>query len=156
MGILEASRMAALLYTLRNFVYAAASFPIGALSSRFSLTRYLAVGYAVAVVTFIGFAIAVPSLWWFTGCFVLAGIFIAWEDTIEGVAVRDYVDEPVAGTAYGVLGVVNGIGDFASSLIVGTLWAVFGPVLAFGYAAFVGLAGAIVMVRVPARTVRED
>jgi len=39
----------------------------------------------------------------------------AWEDTVEGVAVRDYVPPSVAGTAYGVIGIVNSVGDFASS-----------------------------------------
>jgi MFS family permease len=145
MGLLDASRYAALLYLLRNVVYTLASYPIGALSDRFSRTRYLAVGYAVAVITFIGFAIALPSLWWFIACFALAGVFIAWEDTIEGVAVRDYVDESVAGTAYGVLGVVNGIGDFGSSIIVGVLWTSLGAPWGFAYAVVVGAAGTLLM-----------
>lgn len=145
LGLLNASRYAALLYLLRNVVYAAASYPIGALSDRFSRTRYLAVGYAVAVVTFIGFAVAVPSLWWFAACFVLAGVFIAWEDTIEGVIVRDYADESISGTAYGVLGVVNGIGDFGSSIIVGILWASVGAPWGFAFAVVVGTAGTLLM-----------
>jgi len=37
------------------------------------------------------------------------------------LAVRDYVYDAIVGTAYGILGMVNGIGDFASSLIVGLL-----------------------------------
>jgi len=144
-GLLEAARMAALLYLLRNVVYALASFPIGALSDRFSRTRYLAVGYSVAVVTFLGFAFVVPSVWWFAIFFSLAGVFIAWEDTMEGVAVRDYVASEIAGTAYGTLGVVNGIGDFASSIIVGVVWAAVSPTVGFCYAAVVGLAGTILM-----------
>jgi len=145
LGLLDASRYAALLYLLRNVVYALASYPIGALSDRFPRTRYLAAGYAVAVITFTGFAIALPSIWWFIGSFVLAGVFIAWEDTVEGVAVRDYVDEPVSGTAYGVLGTVNGIGDFASSVIVGVLWTGLGAAWGFVYAAVIGTAGTILM-----------
>jgi len=145
MGLLNASRYAALLYLVRNIVYALASYPIGALSDRFPRTKYLAVGYAVAVVTFIGFAIALPSILWFAGCFVLAGVFIAWEDTIEGVAVRDYVKESVSGTAYGVLGTVNGVGDFASSVIVGALWTGVGAAWGFGYSVLVGTAGTILM-----------
>ena len=145
MGLLNASRYAALLYLLRNVVYAAASYPIGALSNRFSRTRYLAAGYALAVVTFVAFAFAIPSLSWFAGCFILAGVFVAWEDTVEGVAVRDYVDEGISGTAYGLLGVVNGIGDFASSLIVGALWTSFGAVWGFGYAIVVASAGTVFM-----------
>jgi hypothetical protein len=71
---------------------------------------------------------------------------------IEGVAVRDYVDTSVAGTAYGVLGVANGIGDFISSIMVGLLWTVFGPAWAFIFAAIVGLSGTVLMASVPART----
>jgi MFS family permease len=145
MGLLDASRYAALLYLLRNVVYALACYPIGALSDRFARTRYLAVGYGVAIVTFIGFAIAVPSLCWLGACFILAGVFIAWEDTCERAAVRDYVRESVAGTAYGMLGTVNGVGDFASSFIVGLLWTAVGPFWGFAYAVLVGAAGTLLM-----------
>jgi len=152
LGVLQAAQAAALLYTLRNVVYALASFPIGALSDRFSRTRYLAVGYGVAVMTFLGFAFAVPTVWWFVIFFSLAGVFIAWEDTMEGVAVRDYVKTEIAGTAYGVLGVVNGIGDFGSSLVVGLLWGTVGPMAGFVYAALVGLAGTMLMASLPPHT----
>jgi len=151
-GLLKAAQVAALLYTLRNAVYALASFPIGALSNRFTRTKYLAAGYGVAVITFLGFAFAVPTIWWFAIFFSLAGVFIAWEDTIEGVVVRDYVRTEIAGTAYGVLGVVNGIGDFAASLIVGLLWTAVCPMAGFVYAAVVGLAGTILMASLPSRT----
>jgi MFS family permease len=149
MGIIGASKAGALLYLLRNLVYAAASYPIGALSSRFSMTRYLAVGYGIAVLTFLGFALAPPSLSWLIFVFCLAGVFIAWEDTIEGVAVRDYVSDDLAGTAYGMLGVVNGVGDFCSSLAVGLLWTVFGPEWGFGFAAVVGFSGMVLMWNLP-------
>jgi len=148
LGMLEAARVAALLYLVRNVVYAAASYPIGAMSDRFPRSRYLAVGYGIAVITFLGFAFVVPSLWWFAVMFSLAGVFIAWEDTVEGTAVRDYVAESLSGTAYGVLGVVNGVGDFLSSLVVGLLWTVLSPAWGFGYAVIIGLAGTILMATV--------
>jgi len=151
MGLAGAARMGALLYLLRNVVYTAASYPIGALSDRFSRTRYLAAGYGVAVVTFLGFLFAGSSLLWLSGCFMLAGVFIAWEDTVEGVAVRDYVKTEVAGTAYGVLGVVNGIGDFVSSFVVGLLWTSVGPLWAFSYAVVVAAAGTLLMASITAR-----
>jgi MFS family permease len=145
LGIIEASRTAALLYLLRNVIYTIASYPIGAMSDRFSRSRYLAVGYGVAVVTFLGFVFVGPSIGWLALFFGLAGVFIAWEDTIEGAAVRDYIDEATAGTAFGVLGVVNGVGDLVSSLVVGLLWTSFGAKWGFGYAVVVGLAGALWM-----------
>ncbi|MDA8141989.1 MAG: MFS transporter [Desulfobacteraceae bacterium] len=145
MGLLEASRIAALLYLWRNVVYTVASFPIGVLSDRFSRSRFLAVGYGVAAFTFLGFALAPASIGWLTLFFGLAGVFIAWEDTLEGAAVRDYVDEATAGTAFGLLGVVNGIGDLVSSLMVGLLWTAFGAGWGFGYAVVVAFAGAVWM-----------
>jgi MFS family permease len=148
-GFLKAAQLVALLYTLRNIVYAAASYPIGALSHRFSRARYLAAGYAVAVVTFTGFLFAISSILWFALCFALAGIFIAWEDTMERVAVRDYVADSISGTAFGLLGTINGIGDFASSIIVGVLWTTIGPRWGFAYAVIVGLGGMILMAKAP-------
>jgi MFS family permease len=148
-GLLKAMKLAALLYTLRNVVYLAASYPIGALSHRFPRPRYLAVGYAIAVVAFTGFLFAISSIFWFVVCFTFAGIFIAWEDTMERVAVRDYVDDSIAGTAFGLLGTINGIGDFASSIIVGALWTTVGPKWGFAYAVIVGLVGTVLMVQAP-------
>ena len=145
LGIFGAAKVTTLLFLFRNVVYAAASFPIGAMSVSFHRPRYLAVGYGIAVVTFLGFAFVVPSVWWFSVLFGLAGVFIAWEDTMEGVIVRDYVGREVAGTAYGVLGVVNGLGDFVSSSVVGLLWTLLGPGAGFIYAGAVGLAGTIMM-----------
>ncbi len=150
MGLAGAARAGALLYLLRNVVYTLASFPIGAFSDRFSRTRFLAAGYGVAVICFLGFMFATPSLGWLAACFVLAGVFIAWEDTIEGVAVRDYVRTEIAGTAYGVLGVVNGLGDFVLSFVVGLLWTFLGPLWAFFYAVLVAAAGTVLMARVNA------
>ena len=155
-GFLKAAQIAALLYTLRNIVYLAASYPIGALSHRFSRSRYLAAGYAVAVVTFIAFFFAFSSILWFALSFALAGIFIAWEDTMERVAVRDYVNDSIAGTGFGLLGTVNGIGDFASSIIVGILWTTIGPKWGFAYAVIVGLCGTILMVKAPPATIIQN
>lgn len=151
MGLAAAARAGALLYLLRNVVYTLASYPIGAFSDRFSRTRYLAVGYGIATVTFIGFMVAMPSLIWLIPCFILAGVFIAWEDTIEGVAVRDYVKTEIAGTAYGLLGVANGIGDFVSSFVVGLLWTLIGPMWAFLYAVVVAAIGTFLMASLKAR-----
>lgn len=151
-GLLHASRMATLFYLLRNIVYATSSYPIGALSNRFSLTRYLSIGYGIAVITFLGFAFIIPSIWWFLLFFSLAGIYIAWEDTIEGVAVREYVNKEIAGTAYGLLGTVNGIGDFLSSFMVGLLWTTLGAPWGFLYAALIGLSGTILMFCLPAKS----
>ncbi|OHB57684.1 MAG: hypothetical protein A2Y12_16575 [Planctomycetes bacterium GWF2_42_9] len=66
---------------------------------------------------------------------------------MEGVAVRDYVNSEIAGTAFGVLGAVNGIGDLVSSLAVGLLWTLIGSAWGFGYAVVFGIIGTVLMAR---------
>jgi hypothetical protein len=50
--------------------------------------------------------------------------------------------------AFGTLATVNGVGDFASSLIVGLLWTSFGTSVAFGYSAVLFLCGGVMVLRV--------
>jgi hypothetical protein len=60
-------------------------------------------------------------------------------------------DRAVHGTAFGVLAVVNGLGDVAASLIVGGLFAAMGPAAGLGYAAAAMALGAVWMTRLAAR-----
>jgi hypothetical protein len=52
--------------------------------------------------------------------------------------------------AFGTLATVNGVGDFASSLIVGLLWAAFGTSVAFAFSAVLFIGGGLMVLRVPA------
>jgi hypothetical protein len=79
--------------------------------------------------------------------FALAGVFIAFQEALEGALAADLVpNESLRGTAFGVLGAVNGVGDLASSAVVGLLGTI-SPVLGFGYAAVLMLAGALLLYR---------
>jgi hypothetical protein len=53
-------------------------------------------------------------------------------------------DSSSRGTAYGVLGAVNGAGDLGASLLVGSLWLI-APPLGFAVAAFLMGLGAILL-----------
>ena len=54
--------------------------------------------------------------------------------------------EGVLDTALGVLGLVDGIGDLVSSVVVGVLFTVASPAWGFGYGAVLAGAGAAVLV----------
>jgi MFS family permease len=151
-GAMTAAQIAALLYAWRNVLYAAASYPVGALSDRFGRRGILLFGYVLGAMVMIGFIIAflthTSSIVWLGVLFALAGVFIAIEDSLEGAMTADLVpDESNRGTAYGVMGTVNGVGDFLSSAVVGLLWS-FSPEIGFGYAAVAMLLGAVLLVRV--------
>ncbi len=151
-GVVAAAQMAALFYVVRNVLYAAASYPIGALSDRLGRLGILVLGYVVGSLTAAGLVAAFAFSWrhpvYLLGLFCLGGIYIAAEDALEGAMTADFV--PAAewrGIAYGVLGTVNGVGDLAASVIVGVLWTAVSPVLAFAYAAAAMGAGALVVAR---------
>ncbi|MCC6362258.1 MAG: hypothetical protein IT165_01970 [Bryobacterales bacterium] len=74
--------------------------------------------------------------------FALAGVYIAMEDTLEGAIPADIVNRANRGTAYGLMGAVNGRGDLIASALVGSVWTFISPALAFALAALLMLSGA--------------
>lgn len=148
----SAAQIAALLYALRNVLYTAASYPVGALSDRFGRLALLMLGYLLGAAVMVGFVVAfltsTSSILWLSALFSLAGVYIAVEDALEGALTADLVpEESIRGTAYGVMGTVNGLGDFLSSAMVGLLWSA-SPVWGFTYAAVAMLLGSLLLARV--------
>jgi MFS family permease len=150
-GLVPAGRIAALLYSLRNLVYAAASSPIGALSDRMRKTALLGISYVAGSITAgaaaLLFASGTSALGWLALLFCLAGVYTAAEDAIEGAIPADYVAPASRGAAYGLMGAVNGVGDFIASVLVGTMWTAVPPSAAFGLACIIMLAGALLMLQ---------
>ena len=66
----------------------------------------------------------------------------------HGALAADLLPPELRGIGYGVLGTVNGLGDLFSSIIVGLLWTHVTSAAGFGYAAVLGLAGALLILRV--------
>jgi len=148
LGQAKAGQLAVLFYVAHNLLYALSSYPIGALGDRFGKRGLLAFGYFLSAIMGLGFVIALPSFWYLVLLFALGGIYLGIEDALEGAIAADLLPEEVRGTGYGVLATVNGVGDFASSVMVGALWAGIGPVAGFGYAALLSAFGAVVILRV--------
>jgi MFS family permease len=150
-GIFHAAQLAGLMYIVRNVSYSAASFPVGALSDRIGRIQILIAGYVLAPITIIGFMFAFlfdwTNIYYLFFLFILAGIFIAVEDTLEGAITADFIPSEIRGIGMGVLGTVNGIGDCAASITVGFLWTLFSPVAAFGFAALSMSIGAFVLIK---------
>jgi MFS family permease len=148
MGATQATLVAVALYTLLNLVYAIACFPIGTLSDRIGKRPVLVVGYFLSAVTCLGTAYFTTDLLYMALIFVAAGIFTATTETVEGAFAADLLPSEVRGTGYGALRTINGIGDFASSAIVGVLWVTFSPAIAFEYSAILSALGALILFRV--------
>lgn len=148
-GASRAAQFAGALYLWRNVVYAAASWPVGALADRVGHRQVLVGGYvmggATAFVTAAAFfapAFATPLL---IILFTLAGLYIAVEDSLEGAMTADFVAPEIRGIGYGVLGTVNGVGDFVASALVGWLWFGVSPTVAFAAAGILMTTGALLL-----------
>jgi len=148
-GVVRAGEIAALFYVIRNAAQAVASFPAGALADRYNKQKLLAAGYALGGLT--GLAAAALFAWNITAIvpmaavFLVGGVYIGAEDALEGAIPADMIPSDDRGTAYGLLGAVNGAGDLVASALVGTLWTMISPVVAFTAAAILMSAGAIAM-----------
>lgn len=147
-GLARAAQIAGLLYVAHNIFYAGFTYPLGALSDRWGRRGLLALGYGAGALSALGLLLAfygqLRSVAYLAAVFALAGASIAAADSLEGASTADLVPAESRGTAYGVLGTVNGVGDLVSSVLVGALWTAFSPALAFGYAAgLMALGGAV-------------
>jgi MFS family permease len=140
-GATKAASIAVAFYVLHNIFYAAFAFVAGWLADRFRKNFVLAAGYALAAVMAI-LIVALPAGVWMLGVvFVLGGIYLGIEETLEDSLCAELVDEAHHGMAFGVLATVNGIGDFLSMA---------GTAVAFGFSAALFTAGAVLVARLRA------
>lgn len=144
-GNTAAAATAVALYTLHNVLYAGFSYPVGVLSERLGKQQLLGLGYLIFAMMCIGFMLEPHKLWVLVLLFSMAGIYMALIDSMERALAGDLLPDDLRGTGYGVLATVNAVGDFVSSFVVGLLWSAFSPAAGFLYAAFLALAGGMVL-----------
>ncbi len=151
LGVIGAAQAAGFMYIGRNVVSAVVAFPVGYLADRVGHQRVLVAGYALGVataaLTAFAFATGLHSMALLGLIFALAGTYTAIQESLEDTLTADLVAAPTRGLAYGVLGSVNGVGDFVSSTTLGLVWAAASPEAAFGLAAALMAVGTLVMAR---------
>lgn len=141
-GAAAAASMAVALYALHNACYAASSYPAGWLADRLPKRRLLAAGYALGALVALFLAWGAASLPMLAIAFALGGVYVGTEETLEDSLAAELVPPGQRGAGFGLLSIVNGAGDFASSVVTGWLWSVAGPGFAFGFASLLMAAGA--------------
>lgn len=147
LGAARAASIAVGLYVLHNVFYAGFAILAGWLADRCRKNLVLAAGYVLAVVMGCLIVFLPPTVWTLGAVFILGGVHVAIGETLEDSFCAELVGEEHHGMAFGTLATVNGIGDFLSSIIVGTLWTAFGTGVAFGYSVVLFLAASVLVVR---------
>jgi MFS family permease len=146
-GAARAAALSVALYTFHNFVSAAVSYPAGAVVDRIGKRTLLAMGYGVGALSYVGFAMARPTVAMFAVFFGLAGIHDAFQQSLEKSAAAEILPTAIRGSGFGVLATANGIGDLVSSIVVGALWSAVSAAAGFAYAAIFSVIGAVLVYR---------
>jgi len=149
MGQVAAQRTGVALYILHNVIYAAVSYPAGALGDRVSKRMVLASGYALFGAMCLGFLFGPANLTVYVALFVLAGVYVGIVDGMEKALAADILPLDKRGIGYGVLATANSIGDLLSSVVVGFLWSHVSSEAGFIYAAVLTIAGAAALLAIP-------
>jgi MFS family permease len=152
LGVVQAAQAAGLLYVWRNLVQVAVSYPVGVAADRLGHLAVLIAGYVLgaltAVLTALAFWFGVDSIALLAGIFFTAGLYVAVQEALESTVTAEMVEPNTLATSYGALGAVNGAAKFVSSATVGVVWTAVSPVLGFGMAAAMMVAGTVALVRV--------
>jgi len=130
-----ATSVAILLYAAHNGAATVASLAGGQIIDRANARVVFAVGAGVYVLAYVGFALDTRSWPLLLGAFLLAGTGIGLAETAESTVVAQRLPDRLRGNGFGVLGLVQSLGDLGSSLVVGVLWSTVSPMVGFGYAA---------------------
>ncbi len=130
-----------LLYVFHNAVSGLATLPAGVLTDRWSHGRTLLLGYGIGVLFNVGLAVLSPSLWMLLPLFLLSGVYIAIEETVEKATAAKMIQEDARAYALGLLATSNAVGDLVSSVLTGWLLDHFGRTWAYGVAAGFTAAG---------------
>jgi MFS family permease len=138
-----------LLYAGHNAANAGVAFPAGAIADRFGRRHMLTAGIALFALACIGFALGSSDVWVLLLLFIAVGTSTGMVETAEGAYASAVLSSEVRGRGFGVLGLVDGLGDLVSSVAVGVLWTVTAPAWGFLYAALFAAGGAVVLARPP-------
>lgn len=133
-----------LVYALFNFVYAAASVPLGSLSDRIGREKVLIMGWLAYALAYLGFARAHASyqVWLL---FAFYGIYYATTEGVAKALVADMVADSHRGRAYGIYNMSVGLITLPASLIAGLLWDRVNPAAPFYFGAALSLMATLLL-----------
>jgi MFS family permease len=127
--------LAILLYVGHNVAATLCSLVSGHLSDRIGPRLVFAAAGIAYVAGYLVFAVG-PHAWplLLVG-FALAGVGIGAAETAQSTVVAKSLPDELRGNGFGVLGLVQSLGDMGSTVLAGLLWSFVSPLVAFGYAA---------------------
>ena len=147
----DAAAIAVLLYAAHNAATSIFAYPAGAAADRLGRRRVLVLGIALFAAASAGFIAESGDIPLLGVLFVAVGASTALVETAESAYAAELLHDSIRGRGFGLLGLVDGIGDLVSSVVVGILFTVTTPAWGFVYATLLAALGALVLIRSPHR-----
>ncbi|MBL7803907.1 MAG: MFS transporter [Saprospiraceae bacterium] len=133
-------------YIFFNLVFAAASYPLGALADRLGMRRVFATGLVLFAVTYAGMAFA--GAWWaFLVLFGCYGLYSAATDGVAKAWISNISDKNDTATAIGTYTAFQSVATLLASSTAGLIWVWAGPAAVFGLSAAVAAGVALYLFR---------
>lgn len=136
-----------LMYAFFNSSRAVSEFVFGLISdfvNRILLLAFFGCGlFAVTAAMFM------PAHVTYTYCaliFILAGMSIAASTTLKKAYAADLLPAEIRGLGFGILQAAEGCAALISSTVIGLLWTIYSPLLAFSYVIVLSIVSAISLV----------
>lgn len=148
-GTANAAAIAVLLYAGHNAANSLAAYPAGALADRLGRRVVLIAGIVLFALACVAFIPGSPNVFVLGLLFAVVGASTGVVETAQGSHAAELLEPSVRGRGFGLLGLVEGVGDLVSSVVVGTLWTIANPAWGFVFAAVFAVGGALVLA--PAR-----
>ncbi|MES1215464.1 MAG: MFS transporter [Bacteroidota bacterium] len=117
-------------YIFYNFVYAAASYPFGALADKFSLQKIFLSGLLLFAIVYAGFALN-PSTVAIFILFFVYGLYAAANEGIIKAWISNIAHSENTATAIGFYTSCESVCALFASIIAGALWSGFGSAATF-------------------------
>jgi MFS family permease len=144
-GIMGASTLGTILYVFLNIGSAIFAYVFGALGDRYNKGTLLALAYLIFSVYCIGFVVLSPTVLTYASLFLLAGVETGAIDSTARAYAAELLSERERGTGLGVMSTIDGVGDFVSSTIAGSIWALWSSSFTFLYGSIFGFVAMAVM-----------
>jgi predicted MFS family arabinose efflux permease len=152
-----AATVAIALYVAYNVSATLAAVPAGRIADRVGARAVFAGGVALFGVAYALFALASSSVLVLGVAFAAVGVAIGAVETGEHAAVAGLAPDQQRGSAFGLLAGIQSLGDFVASAVIGIVWTIAGPAVAFGVAVMAMLASlaSLVTLREPSAAARR-
>jgi len=134
-SVAAATSLAVVVYAAHNLLAAIVAYAGGSWIDRRGAQLPFATGAALYVAAYLLFAVSARGWVTLVPAFLLAGSGIGLAETAESALVAGSLPDDLRGSGFGLLGGIESLGDFASSAVVGLLWAAVSPAAGFLYAA---------------------